>query len=392
MTVSIEDVQPLWGLQSLRQPTIVPVLNTVPTPMTRPTYAFIHWSHLRDNYRLAKEKAPGSAYAVIKANGYGHGIVACARALKDADGFAVACVDEALLLRQAGIKQPLLVLQGAYDAEEWQIASANKIQLVVHHGQQLVERMLASLKYPVGVWLKVNSGMNRIGVDVSEARTLVDLIAEDEDLELRHVMTHFANADRATPEALANAIDIMNSTQWPVALSVSNSAATLTGLAAALENEDSVSRPGILLYGSSPILDKSAAELGLKTVMSLRSQVINTHPVRAGESVGYGDAWTAERDGRIAIVAIGYGDGYPRQAPSGTPVLIEGHRCPLVGRVSMDMITVDITDFADIQVGSEVELWGEHIDVDEIARLCNTIAYELFCQLTPRVKRVAVDS
>lgn len=359
--------------------------------MTRPTHAFIHWSHLRDNYLLAKDKAPGAAYAVIKANGYGHGIVACARTLKDADGFAVACVDEALLLRQAGIRQPLLVLQGAYDAQEWQIASDHKIQLVVHHRQQLVERELALLKYPVAVWLKINSGMNRIGIDIEEAQTLIELIGDDDELELRHVMTHFANADQATPQSLENALAVMKQQSWPVAISASNSAATLTGLAAELEDENSVSRPGIMLYGSSPLLNQSAAELGLKTVMSLRSQVINTHSVAAGDSVGYGCDWTAERDSRIAVVAIGYGDGYPRQAPTGTPVLVEGHRCALIGRVSMDMITVDITDFDDIQVGSEVELWGENIDVDEIARLCNTIAYELFCQLTPRVKRVAVD-
>jgi alanine racemase len=359
--------------------------------MTRPTQAVINWSHFRHNYQVAKDKAAGSVYAVIKANGYGHGLVGCARALGDADGFAVACVDEALLLRQAGIKRPLLVLQGAYDAEEWQIASERNLQLVVHHAQQLVERELASLEKPVSIWLKVNSGMNRLGIRVEEAQPLMDLIIDDEQLELKHVMTHFADADLAHPEAVSEEIAVMNSRDWPVPLSLSNSAATITQLAADIENENSISRPGIMLYGSSPVANKTAAELELKTVMSLRSQVIHVHDVQAGEKVGYGGDWTAEKDSRIAVVAIGYGDGYPRQAPSGTPVLVEGHRCPLVGRVSMDMITVDISEFADIQVGSEVELWGDNIDVDEIARLCNTIAYELFCQLTPRVKRVAAE-
>lgn len=359
--------------------------------MTRPTQAFINWSHFRHNYQLAKQKAAGRVYAVIKANGYGHGIVACARALGDADGFAVACVDEALLLREAGIKRPVLVLQGAYDANEWQLASTHDLQLVVHHAQQLEQRAQALLENPVAIWLKVNSGMNRLGVRAEEAESLLARIAADEQLQLQYVMTHFADADLAQPEALSAALETMQSCDWPVSLSVSNSAATLTQLAADIETSDSVSRPGIMLYGSSPLANQSAAELGLKTVMSLRSQVIHTHDVKAGEKVGYGGDWTAEKDSRIAVVAIGYGDGYPRQAPCGTPMVINGHRCSLVGRVSMDMITVDISEFDDIQMGDAVELWGEQVDVDEIAALCHTIAYELFCQLTPRVKRVAVE-
>ncbi|WP_419811866.1 alanine racemase [Bacterioplanoides sp.] len=360
--------------------------------MTRPTQALINWSHFRHNYQLAKQKAAGRVYAVIKANGYGHGIVACARALGDADGFAVACVDEALLLREVGIKRPVLVLQGAYDATEWQQASAHDLQLVIHHSQQLAEREKAVLENPVGVWLKINSGMNRLGVRVEESEALLAAIEADEQLQLKHVMTHFADADTAQPEALADSMAAMQTQPWPVPLSVANSAATITQLAAEIETEDSISRPGIMLYGSSPLTNQKAAELGLKTVMSLRSQVIHTHEVKAGEKVGYGGDWTAEKDSRIAVVAIGYGDGYPRQAPCGTPIMINGHRCELVGRVSMDMITVDISEFDDIEIGDVVELWGEQIDVDEIASLCNTIAYELFCQLTPRVKRVAVES
>ena len=358
---------------------------------TRPTYARINWANLRSNYQIAKAQAPGAAYAVIKANGYGHGIVACARALGEADGFAVACVDEAMALRQAGIKRPVVVLQGAYCSKEWQLASDNDLQLVVQHPQQLQQRAELVLPNPVAVWLKINSGMNRVGVRADEAQALIDLIDADEQLQLRLVMTHFADADQGSDAALADAIQVMQSQSWPVPLSVSNSAATLTGLASVLETPDSVSRPGILLYGSSPLLNQSAAELGLKTVMTLTSQVIHIHTIKAGEKVGYGGDWTAEKDGRIAVVAIGYGDGYPRQAPSGTPVMINGHRCGLAGRVSMDMITVDISAHDDIQIGDAVELWGEQIDVDDIAARCNTIAYELFCQLTPRVKRIAAE-
>lgn len=208
----------------------------------RPTYARINWANLRSNYQIAKAQAPGAAYAVIKANGYGHGIVACARALGEADGFAVACVDEAMALRQAGIKRPVVVLQGAYCSKEWQLASDNDLQLVVQHPQQLQQRAELVLPNPVAVWLKINSGMNRVGVRADEAQALIDLIDADEQLQLRLVMTHFADADQGSDAALADAIQVMQSQSWPVPLSVSNSAATLTGLASVLETPDSVSR------------------------------------------------------------------------------------------------------------------------------------------------------
>lgn len=358
--------------------------------MTRPTRALINWSHFRHNYQLAKSGVSGKAYAVIKANGYGHGLVNCARALSSADGFAVACVDEALALREAGIRRPLVVLQGAYDAHEWTLAAEHKIQLVVHHRKQLQDRASATLSQPVGVWLKINSGMNRLGFRVSEADGILALISADEQLELRYVISHFSSADEWQSPVLAAQLDTLYSRDWPVPLSISNSAGLLTEKR--INNElvaEGLSRPGIMLYGSSPLNYKSAAELGLKAVMSLESQLISTHDVPAGETVGYGGDWTAERDTRVGVVAIGYGDGYPRHAPAGTPVLVDGVECPLIGRVSMDMITVDLTDHPHAQIGSPVELWGEHLSVDRIAELCGTISYELFCQLTPRVKRVA---
>lgn len=358
--------------------------------MTRPTRAVINWSNLRHNYELARQAGAGGAYAVIKANGYGHGLVNCARALSSADGFAVACVDEAMTLREAGIQRKVVVLQGAYSAEEWTLASANNIQLVVHHADQLEQRAQAKLTAPVGVWLKINSGMNRVGFRLQQADEVIATLAADDKLDLRYVMTHFASADDENSPQFAEQLALMTSREWPVPLSLSNSAAVFTRKE--INGElvaEGVRRPGICLYGSSPLNYRTAAELGLKTVMTLESQVISSHSVPAGENVGYGADWRAQRDTRVGVITVGYGDGYPRHAPVGTPVLVDGIECPLIGRVSMDMITVDLTDHPTASVGSHAELWGDNLSVDRIARLCGTIAYELFCQLTPRVKRVA---
>ncbi|WP_430460310.1 alanine racemase [Thalassolituus sp. LLYu03] len=353
--------------------------------MTRPTRAVINWSHLRHNYELVKATGTGRTYAVIKANGYGHGLLNCARALSGADGFAVACVDEAMVLREAGIQRKIVVLQGAYDGAEWKLAAEHNIQLVVHHEQQLDERDSITLPATVGVWLKINSGMNRVGFRPEQADAVLARISADDKLDLRHVMTHFAAADEADSGSFAEQVALMSSREWPVSLSLSNSAALFRGTGI----EEGVRRPGICLYGSSPMPHKTAAELGLKAVMSLESRVISTHKVPAGEAVGYGADWRAERDTRVGVITVGYGDGYPRHAPAGTPVLVDGVECPLIGRVSMDMITVDLTDHPLAHIGSHVELWGDHLSVDRIAALCGTISYELFCQLTPRVKRVA---
>lgn len=360
--------------------------------MTRPTHALINWSNYRHNYGVAKQLVDGQAYAVVKADGYGHGLVACASALSEADGFAVACVDEALALRKAGIQRPILVLQGAYDVEEWQLASEHQLKLVLHHQQQLEDAAAAKLRQPVSLFLKINSGMNRVGFFLEEVDAVLKRAEQIGLLEFELVMTHFAGADETTEDSLHRQLNYMAQRAWHLPFSLCNSAALFRTRKAGDEIlTDAISRPGIMLYGSSPLQDKTASELGLKPVMSLRSQLISTHLVAQGQGVGYGGDWCAPRDSHIGVVAIGYGDGYPRHAPSGTPIWVDGKICPLVGRVSMDMITVDLTEHPDAQIGSPVELWGEHIDVDEIAKLCGTISYELFCQLTPRVKRVAAE-
>lgn len=358
--------------------------------MTRSTHALINWSHFRHNYSIAKQLADGEAYAVVKANGYGHGIVACATALSSADGFAVACVDEALVLRKAGIQRPILVLQGAYDSEEWQQASEHNFKLVVHHRQQLEAAAEAKLKHSVVCFLKINSGMNRVGFRLEEVDSILAYAESLGQIEFECVMTHFATADEPDSPAFNQQLDYMAQRPWHLPFSLCNSAAIFRPRLVAGEFlSDAISRPGIMLYGSSPLHDKTAAELGLKPVMSLCAELISVHRVFKGEQIGYGGTWQAERDSVIGVVAIGYGDGYPRHAPNGTPVWVNGKVCPLVGRVSMDMITVDLTDHPSAQIGDVVELWGEHVAVDEVAQLCGTISYELFCQLTPRVRRIA---
>lgn len=353
--------------------------------MTRAAQALLKFSNLRHNYRVARKSAPGKAWAVIKANAYGHGILPCAKALAaEADGFAVACVDEAMTLRDAGIEHPLLVLEGAFDSQEWELASRHSLRLAVHHPLQLKDCRNASLDNPVRVWLKINSGMNRLGVRFEDAPEMIARLHNDPNLRLEQVMSHYASADEEDPAFYLQQQKRMMQHKWPAPVSISNSAGIMRGGA---DGETAI-RPGIMLYGSSPLAGKSAADLGLKPVMTLQSALISTHKVPAGETVGYARAWTAPRDSVIGVVAMGYGDGYPRHAPAGTPVNVAGQTCPLVGRVSMDMITVDITDAPQAVVGSPVELWGELVDVDEVARLSGTISYELFCRLTPRVPRI----
>lgn len=361
--------------------------------MTRSTHALINWSHLRHNYGIAKQLADGEAYAVIKANGYGHGLVACASALSEADGFAVACVDEALALRKAGIQRPILVLQGAYDSEEWQQASEHNLKLVVHHRHQLEQAAAAKLKHKVVCFLKVNSGMNRVGFHLAEVDSTLAYAESLGQIEFECVMSHFATADEPDSPAFKQQLHYMAQRPWHLPFSLCNSAAIFRPRL--VEGEflsDAISRPGIMLYGSSPLQDKNATELGLKPVMSLRAELISIHAMAQGESIGYGGTWQASRETQVGVVAIGYGDGYPRHAPNGTPVWVSGAICPLIGRVSMDMITVDLTDHPNAQIGDTVELWGEHVDVDQVAKLCGTIGYELFCQITPRVRRLAASS
>jgi len=327
--------------------------------------------------------------AVIKADGYGHGIAAVANALTEADALAVASIDEALLIRKsAPDSPPICLLEGVFRIDELNEVFNSGLILVIHNEEQV--RYLESSKTdsPVPVWLKIDTGMNRLGIDVTSFQDLYQRLQSCEAVSQIGLMTHFACADDAqspmTSAQLKKFELAVNGT------TAARSAANSAGIVQWPDSHYQWVRPGIMLYGSSPVSGRSADELGLKPVMSLESELVALHRVKKGDSVGYGATWTAERDTTVGVVACGYGDGYPRHAGSGTPVLVNNQRQPLIGRVSMDMITVDIGDQPRAKIGDPVVLWGEELSVDEIAACANTISYELLCQVTRRVEREVV--
>lgn len=334
--------------------------------------------------------------AVVKADAYGHGAARVAAALDDADGYAVARLGEALALRAGGIDKPILLLEGVFSADELAQALAARIDLAVHDPSQveLLEQADAS---GAVIWLQVDTGMNRLGFRPEQALVVRGrlLAVRGAPRELR-LMTHLARADEtdAAPTAAQTARFDALVAEWtatagaPPVTSIGNSAGTLRGSAAQGATQGDWIRPGIALYGASPLADRSAAALGLSPVMRLETAVIALREVPVGEGVGYGATWRATRPSRIAILAAGYADGVPRHLPSGAPVLIGGQRAPLAGRVSMDMIAVDVTDLPSVAVGERAVLWGEGLPVDEVAARAGTIAYELFCRVAPRVPRV----
>lgn len=354
--------------------------------MSRGTEIILNSLALRNNFARVRELAPNSKIlSVVKADAYGHGSQWAAKHLAETDGFGVANIEEAQELRDAGMTQPILLLEGVFDLEELKLAEQLRCDLVVHQSQQieLLEAMPAS--EPFVVWLKVNTGMNRLGFALPEVDPSWQRLEKLSNVKTLRLMTHFACADREEAP--------LNVKQWqlfkplldkyPVIASAANSAATVHFPHAHLDWV----RPGIMLYGASPVENQTAQELGLQAVMSFRARVIALQSVAAGESVGYVARWTATKDSLIAVVSVGYGDGYPCHAPEGTPVMIGSERVPLVGRVSMDMITVDVSALKEVSIGAEVELWGEQLPVDEVAAASGTISYELLCKVTSRVKR-----
>lgn len=357
--------------------------------MARPTQAVINLQYLKDNYQLAKGYSQ-KAYAVIKADAYGHGLIPVAQALGEADGLAVACVDEALSLRSAGVKNPILVLEGGYDEDEWLAAIEHDFEMVLHHQSQLAILLTESHFKQLKLWLKVDTGMNRLGFRLNECTAIFDQ-CRHAGLDIKVLMSHFACADDLCKEKTLDQFQLLEDIQrrqkayWPELILSTNNSAAIIGWP---EVSDNISRPGIMLYGSSPLISKDKHDQRLKPAMTLSAKIIASHTVSSGESIGYGDSWVADKTTRVGIVAIGYGDGYPRSAPSGTPVWCDGKYLQTLGRVSMDMLCIDISECPEIDVGSEVELWGEHVNANEVAKLCNTISYELFCQLTPRVQRL----
>jgi alanine racemase len=341
---------------------------------------------MRDNLAVVRRHAPDSrVWAVIKANAYGHGMVPAGTALSAADGFAVARVEEALRLRAAGIAKPVLVLEGALFAEELTAAAEHRLELALHLQEQVALLEQTRLAGPLRVWIKVDTGMHRLGFDPEEVPALLERLDRSPQVDgPPALMTHLANADDPRDGLTQLQCERIRELDPFAArtLSIGNSAGTLAFPA----SRTHWVRPGIMLYGSSPLIGRTATELGLRPVMTLETRLIAVRSLRRGDAIGYGGTYLCPQDMQVGVAAIGYGDGYPRHAPTGTPVLVRGQQAPLVGRVSMDMINIDLRPVPDAAVGDPVTLWGEGLPVDEIATRAGTISYELLCRVTGRVR------
>lgn len=351
--------------------------------MSRGALATVDGNALRHNLRLARSMASGSrVVAVIKSNGYGHGLLPTARALwRQADAFAVTCIDEARPLREAGLRHPILLLEGLYEPQELSAVQSLGLDLIVHTAWQ-VEVLEAADGPPVDVWLKVDSGMHRLGFPPEEVAEMHRRLGACESVATVRLMTHLARADDRRCDYTDLQIRTMRDAcrGLPGEHCWANSAATLGWP----ETHADWVRPGIMLYGASPFCD-GLERPPLRPAMTLESRLVAISQRRRGDLIGYGGTYSCPADMPVGVVAIGYGDGYPRHADTGTPVLIRGRRGQLVGRVSMDMICVDLRNIPDAEVGDRVVLWGDGLPAEEVADCAGTIAYELFCQVTSRV-------
>lgn len=356
--------------------------------MARPIVARLDLQALRQNLQVVRAAAPHSrVWSVVKANAYGHGIDRVWSSLSTTDGFAMLNIEEAILLRERGWKGPILMLEGFFHADELALFDQYRLTTSLHSNWQVKVLANARLNAPIDVYLKINSGMNRLGFAPDRVHTVWQQLRGQKNVGQLTLMAHFADAEHpegitaplARIEQAAEGLDSPRS--------LANSAATLWHPQA---HFDWV-RPGIVLYGASPSGEwRDVATSGIKPVMTLNSEIIGIQNLKAGDTVGYGSLYKAHGEQRIGIVACGYADGYPRQAPTGTPVMVDGVRTQLVGRVSMDMLAVDLTPCPQAGIGSAVELWGDHIKIDDVAAPSGTVGYELMCALAPRVPVVTV--
>lgn len=362
--------------------------------MARPLVARIDCSAFASNIRALQARAKQSeVLLVVKANAYGHD-VACLLSEIQGHRIAVASIEEAIDVYNLGFEGEAVLLEGPFSRDCIRASVGRSVVFVVHNVQQL--QWLIDEKHHGKVWLKLDSGMHRLGLNASDFEACLATLHGNMDLELEVVMSHFSSADDSNSKTVGVQAQSFDDTiksssiaaylPSDIKYSLCNSAALL--FHSKLQND--VVRPGIALYGGSPAPEIASVVAELDPVMSLESQVIALREVPAGDTVGYGDIWTAVRPSHIATVAIGYGDGYPRHAPAGTPVLVDGQLVPLVGRVSMDMITLDVTGLDSVRVGSHVELWGKNLSVEKVAASIGTISYELTTGLTARVPRVAI--
>ncbi len=351
--------------------------------MSRPTGATINQQALRHNLAIVRQAASQSrVWSVVKANAYGHGIARVWQSLAETDGFALLNMEEAILLREQGWKKPILLLEGFFHAEDLTLIDRYRLTTSVHSNWQIQALAKASISAPVDIYLKMNSGMNRLGFRPEQVQAAWQKLRALPNVGEMTLMAHFADAEN--PEGLiepmkrvelaAEGLDCLRS--------LSNSAATLWHPEA---HFDWV-RPGIILYGASPSGDwQDIASTGLQPVMTLNSEIIGVQQLSAGDGVGYGYRYHATSSQRIGIVACGYADGYPRHAPTGMPVSVDGIRTQTLGAISMDMMMIDLEPCPQAGIGSKVELWGNQVKIDEVAKAAGTVGYELMCALAPRV-------
>ena len=354
--------------------------------MPRPIQAYIDLSALENNLQVARRATSARIMSVIKADGYGHGLLRVAEALAATDGFALLDIQEAVQMRQAGFKQAILLLEGFFSLEDLPVIAEHDLTCVIHSKEQFAMLDAYPGKRTLDVWLKVNTGMNRLGVAPHNVAQMMEQLRRHRAVREITLMTHFANADEA--RGVAEQLKLFNdvAASYRVARSLANSAALLRYP----ETHGDWVRPGIMLYGASPFAGESGGEvsaqqLGLRPAMTLTSRIIATQELRSGEEAGYGAMFRAEQAMRIGIVACGYADGYPRNAVTGTPILVDGRLTRTLGRVTMDMLFVDLGALPQSGAGSPVVLWGEGMPVEEVARSAGTVSYELLCALSRRV-------
>ncbi len=355
--------------------------------MTRPSRVVIDRTALQHNFNRVKAIAPDArVMAIVKADAYGHGITRVASLLADADAFGVACIEEARQLRGADITQSIVLLEGPHKTEELSLIQDLNLDVVVHNHAQIEMLKTLSLTSQTQVWIKIDTGMHRLGFKADEINKVWSQLSRMDVNKIPHLMTHLAVANLPEHQLNQTQLSLFNdlTSAMDTQRSVANSAAILS-------NPDTHMdwvRPGLMLYGVSPFPDQLANDYDLRPVMALESELISVQSLKKGDSVGYGASWCCPEDMPVGIVAAGYGDGYPRHAVSGTPVLVNGTRCSMVGRASMDMLTVDLRNSADAKMGDPVTLWGHELPIEEIARSAHTIPYELLCGVHKRLEFV----
>jgi alanine racemase len=353
--------------------------------MGRTAEALIDPAALSHNLSRVREAAPGTrVMAVVKADAYGHGIATAVQALAGADAFAVACLSEAVRLRELAVTRPIVALQGLTDPGQVDAFAEQRIEPVVHQPWQLEALESARPPRRLRVWLKIDTGMNRLGFAPEQARTVWERLRVCQAVEgPPGLMTHMANADDRGDTVTGRQLALFE--QATRGIEAERSLANSGCILGWPQSRADWVRPGIMLYGVSPFVDTMGAEHGLRPAMTLRTRLVAVSRRLRGDRIGYGGTWECPEDMPLGIAAIGYGDGYPRHAASGTPVLVAGREAPLVGRVSMDMLAIDLREVPGAAPGAEVVLWGEGLPVERVATAADTIAYELLCSVSGRV-------